>query len=48
MRGPDDEEQNVGARGRRLTALGRPGGLRQRVYSNSLLLVMGAIFLLSW
>ena len=44
-----DEEQLVGAHARPAWGIGpRVGGWRQWVYSNSLLLVMGAIFLLSW
>lgn len=44
-----DEEQRVGAHARTDSpAWARAGGLRGWVYANSLLLVMGAIFLLSW
>ena len=47
--GESDEEQKLGAH---TTAdsprWARAGGLRTLVYSNSLLLVMGTIFLLSW
>jgi hypothetical protein len=44
-----DEEQKVGAYAdERSPRWARVGGLRTRVYSNSLLLVMGAIWLASW
>jgi hypothetical protein len=47
--GESDEDQKVG---RHATSdspkWARAGGLRTRVFSNSLLLVMGSIFLLSW
>jgi hypothetical protein len=44
-----DEEQHVGAHALPDSPRwARDTGWRQRVYSNSLLLVMGAIFLLSW
>ncbi|WP_243077354.1 DUF6766 family protein [Microbacterium sp. SS28] len=45
----DDRSQRVGAHARADSpAWARAGGARQRIYSNSLLLVMGTIFLLSW
>ena len=44
-----DEDQLVGAHARPDSpAWLRAGGLRTRLYSHSLLLVMGAVFLLSW
>ena len=44
-----DEDQLVGAHAQPDSPRwARVGGWRQRVYSNSLLLVMGTIFLLSW
>ena len=44
-----DEQQQVGAHARKTSPLwARAGGVRTRVYENSLLLVMGAIFLLTW
>ena len=44
-----DEEQLVGRHARSDSpSWARAGGWRQAVYSNSLLVVMGAIFLLSW
>ena len=44
-----DEEQRVGAHARAdAPRWARVGGLRTRIYSNSLLLVMGAIWLGSW
>src|SRR4029079_12084258 len=48
--GPEpDEDQRVGAHARDDSPRwARAGGLRTRLYSNSLLLVMGTIFLLSW
>ena len=45
----DDEDQLLGAHARPDSpAWARAGGWRALVYGNSLLLVMGAIFLLSW
>lgn len=48
--GPDsDEDQFVGAHARKDSPLwARIGGWRTAVYENSLLIVMGAIFVLSW
>jgi hypothetical protein len=44
-----DKEQFVGEHATRNSpAWARAGGLRTRIYSNSLLLVMGSIWLLSW
>jgi hypothetical protein len=44
-----DEDQQVGAHaGRGAPAWARARGIRQSVYANSLLIVMGAVFLLSW
>lgn len=44
-----DEEQLVGEHARPDSpAWARAGGIRQTVYSNSLLIVMGTVFLLSW
>ncbi|WIB26870.1 DUF6766 family protein [Curtobacterium sp. MCSS17_015] len=44
-----DEDQEVGAHaGPRSPRWAAVGGLRQAVFSHSLLLVMGAVFLLSW
>ena len=44
-----DEEQLVGGHARPDSpAWARVGGIRQLVYSNSLLLVMGAVFVVSW
>jgi hypothetical protein len=44
-----DEEQSVGAHAHPDSPeWARVGGIRQVVYSNSLLLVMGAVFVLSW
>jgi hypothetical protein len=44
-----DEEQLVGAHARPDSpAWARARGIRQTIFSNSLLLVMGAVFLLSW
>jgi hypothetical protein len=44
-----DEEQLLGEHTKRTSpAWARVGGLRTRIYSNSLLLVMGSIWLLSW
>ena len=47
--GESDEEQAIGAHAREDSPRwARVGGLRTRVYSNSLVLVMTAIWLLSW
>jgi hypothetical protein len=47
--GESDEDQKVGPHADRDSPRwARVGGLRTRVYSNSLMLVMGSIFLLSW
>ena len=47
--GESDEEQRVGAHAREDSPRwARAGGLRTRLYSNSLLIVMGGIWLLSW
>ena len=44
-----DERQRVGAHAKRTSPLwARVGGIRTRIYSNSLLLVMGSIFLATW
>jgi hypothetical protein len=44
-----DEEQRVGAHAHdRSPRWARVGGVRTRIYSNSLLLVMGAIWVASW
>jgi hypothetical protein len=44
-----DEEQRVGAHARpHSSAWARAGGLRTAIYSNSLLLVMGGIWVASW
>ena len=44
-----DEEQKLGEHaGAESPRWARAGGLRTRIYSNSLLIVMGTIFLLSW
>lgn len=45
----DDHSQLVGVHARADSpAWARAGGIRQWIYSNSLLLVMGTVFLLSW
>lgn len=45
----DDEDQRIGAHARGDSPLwARLGGWRTVVYGNSLLIVMGAVFLLSW
>jgi len=47
--GESDEDQKIGDHaGADSPKWARVGGLRTRLYSNSLLLVMGTIFLLSW
>jgi hypothetical protein len=47
--GESDEEQKIGRHADEDSPLwARVGGLRTRVYSNSLLIVMGGIWLLSW
>ena len=47
--GESDEEQKIGEHATADSPLwARVGGLRTRLYSNSLLIVMGAIFVLSW
>jgi hypothetical protein len=47
--GETDEEQKIGRHADEDSPLwARVGGLRTRVYSNSLLIVMGTIWLLSW
>jgi hypothetical protein len=44
-----EEEQQIGAHaGEHSPRWARVGGLRTRIYSNSLLIVMGTIFLASW
>jgi hypothetical protein len=44
-----DEQQRVGRHaGERSPLWARVGGLRERIYENSLLLTMGAIFLATW
>jgi hypothetical protein len=47
--GESDEEQKIGEHAdERSPRWAKVGGLRTRIYSNSLLLVMGAIWLASW